>query len=36
MKKLSYCNVYNFSLALVESNICDVNKKENSNVIVQR
>ena len=35
MKSLSYYNMFNLSLPLVESNICDVNKNEN-NVVIQR
>ena len=35
-KSLSYYNIFNLSLPLVKSNICDVNKKENNNIIDQR
>ena len=35
MKTLSYYNMFNLGLPLVESNICDVNEKEN-NVVIQR
>ena len=36
MKSLSYYNILKLSLPLVQSNICDVNKKEKTNVIIQR
>ena len=28
--------IFNLSLPLVESNICDVNKKENNNITIER
>ena len=36
MKSRSYYNILKLSLPLVQSNICDVNKKEKTNVIIQR
>ena len=33
---LSYYNIFNLSLPLVESNICDFNKKEHNKIIIQR
>ena len=35
MKSLSYYDIFSLRLLLVESNMCDVNKKEN-NIIIQK
>ena len=36
MKSLSYYNIFNLRLPLVEFNICDFNKKEHNKIIIQR